>query len=214
MGVKISHHYASHDMAPEHADEKPGSGPLTDLLEGVRRGDRAALEQLAAVVYPELRRIAARYMRLERPGHTLQTTALVHEVYVRLFGSDPVWENRAHFFAAVSREMRHILVDYARSRNALKGPGGRVRVALSDVPEPGSTPDPDVLALDEALTRLERLEPRASRVVELRFFTGLGEREAAEALNISVATLKRDWTFAKAWLFNELDASRDSPRQR
>jgi RNA polymerase sigma factor (TIGR02999 family) len=196
-------------MAANEADPTPGPGPLTGLLDGVRRGDRAALEQLTAVVYPELRQIAGRYMRSERPGHTLQTTALVHEAYVRLFGSDPVWQNRAHFFAAVSREMRHILVDYARARNALKGPGGRLHVSLSDVQELGTTADRDVLALDEALTRLEQLDPRASRVVELRFFTGLGEREAAEALEISLSTLKRDWTFAKAWLFNELDASRD-----
>jgi RNA polymerase sigma-70 factor (ECF subfamily) len=108
--------------------------------------------------------------------------------------------------------MRHILVDYARSRNALKGPGGHLRVALSDVEDLGAAADRDVLALDEALTRLERLDPRASRVVELRFFTGLGEREAAEALSISVATVKRDWTFAKAWLLNELDASGDDAR--
>lgn len=194
-------------MAPEDAVPKPDAGALTGLLDNVRRGDRAALDQLAAVVYPELRRIAARYMRLERPEHTLQTTALVNEAYVRLFGADPPWQNRAHFFAAVSREMRHILVDYARARNAQKGPGRRLHVALSDAQEQGTMPDPDVIALDEALTRLERLEPRASRVVELRFFTGLGEREAAEALDISVSTLRRDWTFAKAWLFNELDAS-------
>jgi RNA polymerase sigma factor (TIGR02999 family) len=195
-------------MVPEDGGAKPEAGPLTGLLEGVRRGDPDALVQLAAVVYPELRRIAARYMRMERQGHTLQTTALVHEAYVRLFGSNPTWHNRAHFFAAVSREMRHILVDYARSRNALKGPGGRLHLPLSDVREPGPASDPDVIALDEALTRLERIEPRASRVVELRFFTGLDEREAAEALDISVSTLKRDWTFAKAWLFKELDASR------
>jgi RNA polymerase sigma factor (TIGR02999 family) len=200
-------------MAPEHANAKPGPGALTGLLEGVRRGDRDALEQFATVVYPELRQIAARQLRLERSGHTLQTTALVHEAYVRLFGSDPAWQNRAHFFSAVSREMRHILVDYARARNAMKGPGGRIHLPLSDVAEPGLEPEshPDVLALDQALTRLESLDPRASRVVELRFFVGLNERETAEALNISVATLKRDWTFAKAWLFNELDTSHLQP---
>jgi RNA polymerase sigma factor (TIGR02999 family) len=181
---------------------------LTTLLEGVRRGDRAALDELTVRVYPELRRIAAHYMRLERPEHTLQTTALINEAYLHLFGEDsPGWQNRAHFFAAVAREMRHILVDHARARNALKGPGHHRHLPLSDIQGLGITGDDDLLALDEALTRLERVEPRASRVVELRFFAGLGEREAADALEISISTLKRDWTFAKAWLFSQLNSN-------
>ncbi len=168
------------------------------------------MDQLIAVVHPELRRIAGHYLRSERPHHTLQATALVHEAYVRLFGSKRIgWKNRAHFFGAVAKEMRRILVDYARARNAQKGPGKRVMVSLADVEDVGTRSDEDLVALDEALTRLEKLEPRASRVVELRFFTGLDERETAEALHISVSTLKRDWQFAKAWLFNEL-ASRVS----
>jgi RNA polymerase sigma factor (TIGR02999 family) len=160
---------------------------------------------LMAVVYPELRQIAGHYLQSERPNHTLQATGLVHEVYARMFGTGRTdWKNRAHFFAAVATEMRRILVDYARARNAQKRPGKRVMISLADLKELGTRPDEDLVALDEALTRLERMAPRASRAVELRFFTGLNERETAAALNISVSTLKRDWEFAKAWLFNEL----------
>jgi RNA polymerase sigma factor (TIGR02999 family) len=179
--------------------------PVTELLADVRAGKKEAMDDLMAVVYPELRQIAGHYLRSERPNHTLQATGLVHEAYARMFGTVRTdWKNRAHFFAAVATEMRRILVDYARSRNAQKGPGKRVMVSLADLKAVGTWPDEDLVALDEALTRLEQAEPRASRVVELRFFTGLNERETAEALHISVATLKRDWQFAKAWLFNEL----------
>jgi len=181
---------------------------VTALLSALRERDTAARDELLTAVYPELRRIAAHYMRQERPGHTLRTTGLVHEVYVRLFGAEQIdWKNRAHFFAAVAREMRHILVDYARARNAKKRADGAVIVSLSDV-EPAAVDGPvelvDLIALDEALSRLEELEPLASRVVELRFFTGLSERETAEAMDISMSTLKRDWQFARAWLFEQL----------
>jgi RNA polymerase sigma factor (TIGR02999 family) len=186
----------------------PGSNQVTALLEDVRRGKQDAIGQLIAVVYPELRGIAGYYLRSERPHHTLQATALVHETYARLFGSKRIdWKNRAHFFGAVATVMRRILVDYARARNAQKGPGKRVMISLADVTDLGTRPDEDLVALDEALSRLEHLEPRASRVVERRFFTGLNERETAEALGISISTLKRDWQFAKAWLFNELASS-------
>jgi RNA polymerase sigma-70 factor (ECF subfamily) len=184
--------------------------PVTELLADVRDGKKEAMDDLMAVVYPELRQIAGHYLRSERPNHTLQATGLVHEAYARMFGTVRTdWKNRAYFFAAMATEMRRILVDHARSRNAQKGPGKRVMIALADLKEVGTWPDQDLVALDEALTRLERAEPRASRVVELRFFTGLSERETAEALHISVSTLKRDWEFAKAWLFNEL-RSRDA----
>jgi RNA polymerase sigma factor (TIGR02999 family) len=184
---------------------KPGPRQVTALLADVRRGRQEAMDDLMAIVYPELRQIAGHYLRSERPNHTLQTTGLVHEAYARMFGAGRTdWKNRAHFFAAVAKEMRRILVDYARARNAQKGPGKRVMISLTDVKDLGSRPDEDLVALDEALTRLEQLEPRASRAVELRFFTGLNERETAEALQISISTLKRDWQFAKAWLFNEL----------
>jgi RNA polymerase sigma factor (TIGR02999 family) len=190
---------------------KVGSSQVTALLGQLSLGNEAARDELVTLVYPELRRIAARYMRQERPGHTLRTTGLVHEVYVRLFGPhDGGWENRSHFFAAVAREMRHILVDYARARNAKKRPDGRVQLSLSDIDVAVSEPAEDLVALDEALSRLEGLNPRASRVVELRFFAGLGERESAAALDISLATLKRDWVFAKAWLFDQLKGA-DKP---
>lgn len=184
---------------------KPDPNQVTALLEGARLGKLDAIDQLIAVVYPELRGIAGRYLRAERPHHTLQATALVHETYARVFGSKRMdWKNRAHFFAAVAREMRRILVDYARARNAQKGPGKRVMVSLDVMTEVGASADQDLVALDEALSRLDELEPRASRVVELRFFTGLDERETAEALAVSVSTVKRDWQFARAGLFNEL----------
>jgi RNA polymerase sigma factor (TIGR02999 family) len=178
---------------------------VTVLLAEMRQGSEEARERLLTAVYPELRRIAARYMRQERAGHTLGTTGLVNEVYLRLFGPRPGdWQNRAHFFAAVAREMRHVLVDYARARKAKKRPDERNRTTLSRLEAAGPQRADDVLALDEALARLERIDARASRVVELRFFSGLSERETAEALGISLSTLKRDWTFARAWLFDEL----------
>jgi RNA polymerase sigma factor (TIGR02999 family) len=181
------------------------SSRITALLGEVRRGNEAAREEFVTLVYPELRRIAAHYMRQERPGHTLRTTGLVHEMYVRLFGTAPMdWGSRAHFFAAVAREMRHILVDYARRRDAKKRPDGRLTISITDMDALADEPEEDVLALDEALSRLEGIDPRASRVVELRYFTGLSERETAEALGVSLATLKRDWKFAKAWLRDQL----------
>ena len=181
---------------------------ITTLLGEVRQGNLAARDELVSLVYPELRQIAAHYMRQERPDHTLRTTGLVNEMYVRLFGTATVdWQSRAHFFAAVAREMRHILVDYARARDAKKRPGQRLRISLSDVGTVVSERDEDLVALDEALSKLETVDHRASRIVELRYFTGLSEREAAEALGVSIATLKRDWTFAKAWLFDQLRSS-------
>lgn len=178
---------------------------MTTLIAELRQGNTAARDELVTLVYPELRRIAAHYMRQERPGHTLRTTALINEMYVRLFGTVRVdWQSRAHFFAAVAREMRHILVDHARARNARKRGDGRLAVSLTDVDVAAGEPSEDILALDEALSRLESIDPRASRVVELRYFSGLSEREAAEALGVSLSTLKRDWHFARAWLLDQL----------
>jgi RNA polymerase sigma factor (TIGR02999 family) len=185
------------------------SAHITALLGELRHGNEAARDQLVTFVYPELRRIAAHYIKQERPDHTLRATALVHEVYVRLFDAEQLgWQGRAHFFAAVAREMRHILVDYARARNTKKRSDGRVRISLSDAEPAGGEHDEDLVASDEALCRLEAIDPRASKVVELRYFTGLSERETAEALDISIATLKRDWSFAKAWLFDRLTPGR------
>jgi len=184
-------------------------GRITTLLNELRHGSESAKEELVTLVYPELRRIAVRYIRQERPDHTLRTTGLVNEMYVRLFGTTHVdWQSRAHFFAAVAREMRHILVDYARARDAKKRPDPRLRISLTEVGAAvvADARDEDVVALDEALSRLEAVDPRASRVVELRYFTGLGEREAAEALGVSLSTLKRDWNFAKAWLIDQLQS--------
>ncbi len=177
------------------------------LLKLVRGGDPDAREQLVALVYPELRQIAARYLRVERPDHTLQPTALVHETYARLFADRAVdWKSRAYFFAAVATEMRRILVDHARARNAGKRAGQHIRIPLSQANSWVETPDHDLLALDEVLRRFIEVEPRAGRVVELRFFSGLDDRETAEALGVSVATVKRDWLFARTWLFRALTA--------
>ena len=187
---------------PDH-----GPSPITTLLADIREGRDGAREELVTLVYPELHRIAAHYIRQERPDHTLRATGLVNEIYVRLFGAEDVtWQNRAHFFAAVAREMRHVLVDYARARDAQKRPNHRLRISLSDAGaiEAASERDEDLVALDEALSQFERLEPRAARVVELRYFAGLSEREASEALGVSISTLKRDWSFAKAWLLDRL----------
>jgi RNA polymerase sigma factor (TIGR02999 family) len=181
------------------------SRDVTTLLAELRRGDDQARNELVTLVYPELRRIAARYLRQERPDHTLRSTGLVHEVYLRLFGAEQAnWQNRAHFFGAVAREMRHLLVDHARARNAKKRCEGNVRISLDDVHATADARGEDFVALDEALTRLEQIDPRASQIVELRFFTGLSEGETAAALKISISTLKRDWNFAKAWLFDQL----------
>jgi RNA polymerase sigma factor (TIGR02999 family) len=184
------------------------SEKVTALLAGWRAGDQHAAEKLAGTVYDEMRRLAARYMRNERPDHTLQATALVHEMYLKLFAGEPVeWQNRAHFFAVAAQQLRRILVNHARDRQAGKRGGKRVRLSLTDVNGVAQPCDQDVLNLDEALSRLEKLDERAARVVELRFFGGLTEVEAAEALQISVATLKRDWAFARAWLLRELGSS-------
>ena len=181
-------------------------GRITNLLAELRQGRVSARDELVTLVYPELRRIAGRYIRQERHDHTLRTTGLVNEMYVRLFGeADSDWRNRAHFFAAVAREMRHILVDYARARNAKKRPDQRLRISLSKVAASADADSQDdVVALDQALSRLDAIDPRAGRVVELRYFAGLSEPEAAEAMGVSLSTLKRDWNFAKAWLLDQL----------
>ena len=182
------------------------SAELQTVLARVRQGERSALEELVTLLYPELRRRAAQYLRRERRGHTLQPTALVNEAYLRLFRADELeWNDRAHFLAAMAQQMRRILVDYARARHAHKRPGAQVRVELQDVADLQHSQPIDLLAIDQALTRLAAADPRASRVVELRFFGGLMETETAEVLGISIATVKRDWLFARAWLLNRLE---------
>ena len=185
---------------------QPVSTDLSAVLARIRKGDRGALEELVTLLYPELRRRAAHYLRRERRGHTLQPTALVNEAYLRLFHVEGLqWNDRAHFLATMAQQMRRILVDYARARNAQKGPGAQIRVELGDVASVHPTQPIDLLAVDQAMTQLAAIDPRASRVVELRFFGGLVETETAEVLGISVASVKRDWLFARAWLLDRLE---------
>jgi RNA polymerase sigma factor (TIGR02999 family) len=179
----------------------------TGLLHRWRDGDKDAGNQLIALLYPDLRRLAAHYLRQERPGQTLQPTGLVHELYLRLFSGEPVrWQDRAHFLALAAQQFRHLIIDNARMRHAQKRGGERVRVPLPESAAAIPASD-DLLALDQELNKLEGLHARSSRVVELRFFGGLREDEIAEALGISVATVKRDWEFARAWLLSRLGAS-------
>lgn len=177
---------------------------ISKLLADWANRDPAAREQLVPIVYEELRRLAHHYMRSERAGHTLQTTALVNEVYLRLAGIEAMrWRDRAHFFAMTATLMRRVLVDYARQRGREKR-GAGVSVTTLTENAVSAQPEVDVIALDEALERLAAVDPQQSRVVELRFFAGLSVEETAEALGISAATVKRDWSTAKLWLYNEL----------
>lgn len=167
----------------------------------------ASADISAEAVYHELRRLANAYMRRERPGQTLQATALVHEAYLRLADAGIHWKDRNHFIGVAARSMRQILVDRARARGAQKRWGGMDRVSLTDALAKAAQEDAILPALDEALTRLEQIDPEEARIVELRYFVGLTNEEAAEALKISVATLKRRWAHARAWLFRELSGS-------
>jgi RNA polymerase sigma-70 factor (ECF subfamily) len=182
-----------------------GSPHVTMLLLAWANGDEAALEQLVPLVHRELRRLARRAMAGERADHTLQPTALVNEVYLRMVDLKSVqWNDRAHFFALSARLMRRILVDLARSRKYQKRGGGAATVCLDDVSIPTPARGEDLEALDEALQRLAGIDPRRSQVVELRFFGGLGVEETAAVLNVSRHTVMRDWTLARTWLFREL----------
>jgi len=179
---------------------------VTKLLRSWGAGDDAAGRELIEVVYKELRRLAAHYLKAERPDHTLQPTALVHELYLKLFSGEPVdWQNRGHFMAVAARQLRHIVVDYAKHRHALKRGGVQGKISLEDVPEIGMVIDHRVLDLDSALDKLGQLDARASQVVELRYFGGFTEGETAEVLGISIATVKRDWEFARTWLLKEIE---------
>lgn len=188
-----------------------GPGELTALLRSWHRGDQAGLERVMPVVYDELRTLAARHLAGERTGHTLQTTALVHEAYLRLVGlNHPDWKNRAYFFGAVGTIMRRILVDHARGRARDKRGGGVTIVPLEQVPEPvvpAADDTVDVEALDEALDKLASIDARQAHIVELRYFSGMTIEEIAIAIGVSTGTVKRDWTVARAWLFAELSPS-------
>jgi len=177
------------------------SHEITQLLLAWGAGDQAALDRLAPLVYDELRRLAQSQMRRERAGHTLQTTALIHEAYIRLIDARRVrLENRAHFFSVAARLMRQILVDFARARGYQKRGGGAQQISLDETMVVGPQLDEDLVALDEALSALAGVDARKAQVVELRFFGGLTEEETAVALKVSLETVKRDWRLAKAWL--------------
>ena len=185
-------------------NESPGE--VTLLLHELKLGNKDALGRLVPLVYRELRLLAAHYLQAERSGHTLQPTALVHELYLRLVEQDRAdWKDRAHFLAVAAKLMRHILVDYARARGTAKRDGMATRIEIAGFELSGEEPrTEEILAVDEALDRLAELDPQQTRVVELRYFAGLTVEETAEAIGISARTVKRDWAMASAWLRNEL----------
>ncbi len=178
---------------------------VTQLLRAWSQGDEGALNQIYDLVFDELHRLAHHYMSRENPGNVMQTTALVNEAYLRLANArDLDWKDRAHFFAVSANVMRRILIDGARARRADRRGGKDIQVALDDVPEVSTQNDPDLIALDDALKELAKVNERQSRVVELRYFGGLSVEEAAEVLGVSADTVMRDWRFAKAWLKREM----------
>ncbi|HSD47147.1 MAG TPA: sigma-70 family RNA polymerase sigma factor [Pyrinomonadaceae bacterium] len=178
---------------------------ITQLLNQWSDGDERALDRLTPLVYEELRQQAARYLRRERPGHTMQTTALINEAYLRLIDAKEVrWQGRAHFFAIAATLMRRILVDHARQRNAAKRGGSPVHVTLDRIAASAKQSTTDVLAIDQALTKLAAIDRQQAQIVELRFFSGLNVEETAAALGISPRTVKRDWSVARAWLRREI----------
>ena len=184
------------------------SHEVTQLLRAWSEGDEAALARLAPLVDAELHRLAGTFMRRERPGHTLQATALINEAYVRLIDARAVeWQNRAHFYGIAAQLMRRILVDHARRRKKLKRGGDPLQVSLAAAENAAPAPSADIVALDEALSSLAKFDERKSRIVELKFFGGLEEEAIAEAMKLSLRTVQREWNLARAWLYNELGMS-------
>jgi RNA polymerase sigma factor (TIGR02999 family) len=178
---------------------------ITRLLNDYSQGNRIVLAEILPLVYDELRKISSKYLNDEYRNHTFQTTELVHEAYLKLIGNENIaWESRAHFFGIAANSMRQILVDYARKRNSIKRGSGEKKISLDEAPTIAVENDEQILALDIALKKLESMDERSGKIVELRFFSGLTLEETAEALNISTSTAKRDWTFAKAWLYREM----------
>jgi RNA polymerase sigma-70 factor (ECF subfamily) len=187
--------------------DQESTGEITKLLRAWSGGERAALEKLSPLVERELRRLAHRFMAREKPGHTLQTTALVNEVYLRLVNVHEVtWQDRAHFFAISARMMRRILTDFARSRSQIKRGGDAVQVPLNEALMVSADQSREIVALDEALSKMATLYARQSQVVELRFYGGMSVEESAEVLKVSPETVKRDWKFARVWLLRAMNA--------
>ena len=186
----------------------PSTHEVTQLLIDWSNGDQAAVDKLMPLVYGELRQMARRYMARQNPGHTLQTTALINEAYLKLIGNqEKNWQNRSHFFAVAAQAMRHILVDYARSRQYAKHGGGAPEVSLDEALTVSQERAGELVALDDALSELAKIDERKSKIVELRFFGGLSVEETAEVLKVSPVTVMRDWSMAKAWLHRELNKS-------
>ena len=185
--------------------DQSGSVNLTGLLQRMQAGDKKARDKAVGLVYDELHRIAAKAISHERADHLLQTTALIHEAYVHLIGAQPLEiQSRGHFFAIASQQMRRILIDFARARDAKRRGSGNINLQLQDV-EPGFSPrDINLLLLDESLNELQRIDARAAKVVEMRFFGGYSDKEVVEALGVSLATVRRDWDYARAWLFDRM----------
>jgi RNA polymerase sigma factor (TIGR02999 family) len=191
--------------------DSPAPSEVTQLLIAWSDGDQAARERLMSVVYEELHRLARRYMRNESPGHTLQTSALVNEAFIRLVDQRNVhWQNRSHFFGIAAQMMRRILVDYARSRNFAKRGGGALKLSLEEELFVSDERSAEVVAVHEALEGLARIDPRQAQIVELKFFGGLSNEETAAVLTVSPGTVARDWTMAKAWLRREISSAAGS----
>jgi RNA polymerase sigma-70 factor (ECF subfamily) len=190
---------------------QPSSVNVTMLLKQISSGNQNAVAELVPLLYDELRKMASRYLQRERPGHTLQATALVHEAYLRLVDQKDVeWQNRSHFFGVAAQQMRRILVDYARAHHAAKRGGPLPKISLEEALVISEERTGDLLELDEALTRLASIDAQQVRIIELRFFAGLTVEETAKVLGISPATVKREWTTAKAWLAREIQREHDN----
>jgi RNA polymerase sigma factor (TIGR02999 family) len=188
----------------------PTAAEVTSLLAASSQGDEEALNKLLPLVYAELRKLASRYLRRERPDHSLQATALVHEAYLRLIGQEVSWQNRAHFFGVAAEMMRRILIDNARKHQAAKRGSGGVKLSLDEALDMADEKAAELVALDDALKALAVFDEQKSRIVELRFFGGLSIEETAEVLSLSTATVVRQWKMAKAWLYHEVNKSSDA----
>lgn len=199
------------NVADAYPSMPKNASNITELLVSYSRGNDKALEELLPHIYAHLRKLAHIYMSKENPAHTLQPTAVVHEAFIRLVeGKSVDWQNRTHFFAVAATVMRRIIVDYARAKKAGKRGGGAIRISFDEKIHVAGAECPDPLVLDEALEKLSKVDERLSRVVELRYFGGLNVSETALALNISVATVKRDWATAKLWLYRELNHQKEN----